>query len=55
MAVAFAFGQPRKAILLVAGEESGGSQKRLYDPLIAKAAFRFHAHPECLKTAETGK
>ena len=35
--VAFAFDTKRKAILLVAGDKSGGSQKRFYRQLIAKA------------------
>src|SRR6266851_8300425 len=35
--VAFAFDPKRKAILLVAGDKSGGSEKRFYRQLIAKA------------------
>src|SRR5277367_1483881 len=35
--VAFAFDPERAAILLVAGDKSGGSQKRFYKKLIAKA------------------
>ncbi len=35
--VAFAFDTKRRAILLVAGDKSGGSQKRFYKQLIAKA------------------
>src|SRR5262252_5097105 len=35
--VAFAFDTRRKAILLVAGDKSGGSEKRFYKQLIAKA------------------
>src|SRR5450432_1465252 len=38
---AFAFDPRRKAILLVAGDKSGGSQKRFYKQLIAKADRRF--------------
>ena len=46
---AFAFDPRRKAIMLVAGDKSGGSQKRFYDRLIAKADFRFSGHLESLK------
>lgn len=42
--VAFAFDPTRKAILLVAGDKSGGSEKRFYRELIAKADDRFDAH-----------
>lgn len=42
--VAFAFDAKRKAILLVAGDKSGGSEKRFYKQLIAKADARFDAH-----------
>src|SRR5580704_5597091 len=35
--VAFAFDPRRRAILLVAGDKSGGSQKRFYRELIRKA------------------
>jgi hypothetical protein len=42
--VAFAFDPRRKAILLVAGDKSGGSQKRFYRELIRKADERFDAH-----------
>jgi hypothetical protein len=42
--VAFAFDPRRKAILLVAGDKSGGSQKRFYRELIRKADQRFAAH-----------
>lgn len=41
---AFAFGPQRKAILLVAGDKSGGGQKRFYKQLIATADRRFSAH-----------
>lgn len=50
--VAFAFNTKRKAILLVAGEKSGGSQKRFYKQLIAKADDRFDAHLARLKKKE---
>jgi hypothetical protein len=39
--VAFAFDTKRKAILLVAGDKSGGSEKRFYRELIRKADARF--------------
>ena|ERR1700693_5268189 len=42
--VAFAFDPRRKAILLVAGDKSGGSEKRFYRGLIQKADERFDAH-----------
>lgn len=42
--VAFAFDVRRKAILLVAGDKSGGSEQRFYRELISKADDRFDAH-----------
>jgi hypothetical protein len=42
--VAFAFDPKRRAILLVAGDKSGGSGKRFYRELIRKADERFDAH-----------
>src|SRR6516164_4439140 len=42
--VAFAFDPSRKAILLVAGDKSGISEKKFYKRLIAKANDRFDAH-----------
>jgi len=50
--VVFAFDTKRKAILLVAGDKSGGSQKRFYKQLIAKADDRFDAHLARLKKKE---
>jgi hypothetical protein len=47
--VAFAFDPRRRAILLVAGDKSGGSQKRFYRELIRKADERFDAHLARLK------
>ena len=47
--VAFAFDTKRKAILLVAGDKSGGSEKRFYRELIRKADDRFVAHLVRLK------
>jgi len=40
--VAFVFDPKRQAVLLVAGDKSGGSQKRFYKQLIQKADERFH-------------
>ncbi len=42
--VAFAFDPRRRAILLVAGNKSGGSEKRFYRELIRKADDRLDAH-----------
>jgi hypothetical protein len=42
--VAFAFDTRRKGILLVAGDKSGGSEKRFYRELLRKADNRFDAH-----------
>jgi hypothetical protein len=42
--VAFAFDPKRCAILLVAGDKSGISQKQFYKNLIRKADRRFHEH-----------
>ena len=47
--VAFAFDTKRKAVLLVAGNKSGGSEKRFYRRLIHKADERLDAHLARLK------
>ncbi len=47
--VALAFDPKRRAILLVAGDKSGGSEKRFYCELIRKADDRFDAHLAGLK------
>ena len=47
--VAFAFDPRRKAVLLVAGDKSGGSQKRFYREMLRKADERFDAHLSRLK------
>jgi hypothetical protein len=47
--VAFAFDPRRRAILLVAGDKSGGSEMRFYRELIRKADARFDAHLARLK------
>lgn len=52
--VAFAFDPKRQAVLLVAGDKSGGSEKRFYRQLIIKADERFEAHLARLKK-KTGK
>lgn len=52
---AFAFDPKRRAIVLVAGDKSGGSQKRFYKNLIAKADLRFSEHLESLKSVKKDK
>jgi hypothetical protein len=47
--VALAFDTKRKAILLVAGDKSGVSEKRFYRELIRKADDRFDRHLARLK------
>jgi hypothetical protein len=47
--VAFAFDPRRRAILLVAGDKSGGSEKRFYRELIRKADARFNSHLALIK------
>lgn len=47
--LAFAFDPQRRAILLVAGDKSGGSTKRFYKTLIATADRRFGDHLKTLK------
>jgi len=39
--IAFAFDPDRQAILLVGGDKAGGSEKRFYKQLIARADDRF--------------
>lgn len=46
--VAFAFDPKRAAILLVAGDKSGVSEKRFYKRLIEKADRRFREHLDYL-------
>ncbi len=50
--VAFAFDRQRKAILLVAGDKSGESQKQFYKQLIAQADLRFNEHLSRLELEE---
>jgi len=52
--VAFAFDPERKAILLVAGDKSGGSEKRFYRQLVAKADTRFADHLQRLQSTRKG-
>jgi hypothetical protein len=47
--VAFAFDPQRRAALVVAGDKSGGSEKRFYAHLIRKADERFDDHVSRLK------
>jgi hypothetical protein len=47
--VAFAFDPQRQAILLVAGDKSGQSERIFYRRLIAKADTRFAAHLKRLR------
>jgi hypothetical protein len=51
--VAFAFDPRRRAILLVAGDKSGRSERRFYRRLIAAADTRFDAHLNQLKRRKT--
>ncbi|QMV18143.1 hypothetical protein GOB94_05125 [Granulicella sp. 5B5] len=50
--IAFAFDPQRHAILLIAGDKSGGSERRFYRELIRKADERFDAHLQRLKKKE---
>jgi hypothetical protein len=50
--VAFAFDPSRKAIILVAGDKSGGSENKFYKTLIKKADERFDRHLETLETED---
>ena len=47
--VAFAFDPKRKAVLLIAGDKSGGGEKKFYRQLIAKADERFDEHLSRMK------
>ncbi|CAA7627222.1 conserved hypothetical protein [Candidatus Terasakiella magnetica] len=53
--VAFAFDPKRAAVLLVAGDKSGISQKRFYRSLIEKADGRFDRHLLALRKEEMEK
>ena len=47
--VAFAFDPRRRAVLLVAGDKSGASERKFYRQLITKADARFGAYLAALK------
>lgn len=47
--VAFAFDPKRRALLLIAGNKAGTSEKRFYKQLIKKADERFDEHLKRLK------
>lgn len=47
--VAFAFDPDRKAVFLICGDKSGGSEKRFYRQLIEKADARYDRHLARLK------
>jgi hypothetical protein len=49
---AFAFDPERRAVVLVAGDKSGSSQKRFYKQLIAKADLRFSDHVKSLRSGK---
>ncbi len=53
--VAFAFDPKREAILLVAGDKSGGSQQRFYWQLILTADKRFDGHLARIEEKEKKK
>ncbi|HYA74908.1 MAG TPA: type II toxin-antitoxin system RelE/ParE family toxin [Roseiarcus sp.] len=53
--VAYAFDPTRQAILLVAGDKSGVSQKRFYRSLIEKADQRFDEHIAVLRAKKEVK
>ena len=50
--LAFCFDPTRKAVLLVAGDKSGGSSRRFYRALIRKADERFDNHLRRLEREE---
>ena len=49
--VAFAFDPNRQAVLLVAGDKSGGSESKFYKRLLKAADERYSAHLETLRAA----
>ena len=53
--VAFAFDPTRKAMLLVAGDKSGQSERKFYKRLIAVADERFDAHLALLQPPKKRK
>ena len=52
--VAFAFDPKREAILLVAGDKSGGGEQRFYRQLIRRADERFDDHLARVKEKKKG-
>jgi hypothetical protein len=54
MRIAFAFDPNRAAILLVAGDKSGVSQKRFYRQLLAKADELYDLHLAAIKKKGKG-
>ncbi len=50
--IAFAFDPKRRAILLIAGDKAGVSEKKFYKRLIAKADARYERHLEGLKAED---
>lgn len=46
---AFAFDPARQAVILVGGDKSGGSERRFYQRLIARADDRFDDHLRRMK------
>lgn len=52
---AFAFDPKRRGIVLCGGDKSGGSEKRFYRQLIAKADDRFDAHLAVSREATRGR
>jgi hypothetical protein len=50
--VAFAFDPKRRAVLLIAGDKTGGGQDRFYRQLVAKADARFDDHLSRIKKKE---
>jgi hypothetical protein len=53
--IAYAFDPHRKAILLVAGDKSGGSEQTFYKRLIKRADARFDEHLAALDEARRKK
>jgi len=53
--VAFAFDPKRTAIILIAGDKSGGGEKIFYRRLIAKADERFEKHLSRIRNERRGK
>jgi hypothetical protein len=53
--VAFAFDPKRDAILLVAGDKSGGSESKFYKRLVKKADERYRLHLEQSRATKAPK